>query len=609
MPRNFNPPHLFDYEHLVIDTETDGLDWKVNKIVGYVLTWGPNDENSLYFPTRHAEGENYDHDVVTAWVKELVTKPVKSTGRLRTFTGHHMKFDMHMLANEGIYFSFGQVSCTQVVAALIDENQGTYSLENCCDVMKVQAKKGQPMYEHIAKQFGCPPTKDAMAHFWRLSADDFMVHEYAAGDGVSTWQLEAAQAEVVAYQELGRVKKVEDGIVRTLMRTERRGVRVDRDRFGVVTSRLEVMLAERESKLPAGFNAKSGKQVLAYILSKGIELESIPHTAKGNPQLNEKYLETIEPGNDIILVRKIKTLMSSFVEGQINTFVTDAGKIHTNFNQMKADDYGTVTGRLSSNAPNLQQVPKRDKILAPLFRSIFCPDEGMVWSSNDYKQQEYVVFADYSGSDRLRDGYNREIPVDIHTMVANEFSRLLGREIERDPTAKRLNLGKLYGMGVAKLAASLNISIREAKVLSDLWDKDVCPEGKNFLKLAESRAKRNGYVYDYLGRRRRFGVGGNPYQAGNAVIQMCSASITKLKMLEIDQYFEKMGDECQLILQVHDELDWQMPDRPEYMEQDKEARRIMESFGPDDQITLDVKLGVDASYGKNWAMASFGREQ
>lgn len=600
--REFIPPNLGDTDHLVIDTETDGLDWKKNRVVGYVITWGPNPDESRYFPTRHASGDNYDHATVTAWVKSLV-----DSGRY-TFTGHHMKFDMHMLANEGIWFTWGQVSCTQNNAAIINENQRSYSLENCCVKMGVQEKKGEVLYKHLAAQFGCDAAPAAMAHFWELSADDMVANEYAAGDGTSTWQLEVQQKEVIEFQGLHKVYNLENDVLIALLRMERRGVPVNPIRFEELKLELDELLKSRLSILPPGMNVKSPKQVLQYLIDNGVDTDTLPKTKVGNYQLNEDTLLGIPQGKPIIDVRKIRTLQASFIEGQISKFVTEEGKIHTQFNQMKSDDFGVVTGRLSSNAPNLQQVPKRDPVLAPMFRSLFAAPPGMVWSSNDYSQQEYVVFAEYSGSKRLQDGYNNDPPVDIHSFVAIRFTEMLGREVDRNFTAKRLNLGKLYGMGVDKLALKLGISRQEAQKLSNMWDKDVCPEGKKFLKTADANATNSGYVYDLIGRRRRYEIGDNTYSAGNAVIQMSSASITKSKMVEVEKYFESQGGICQLVLQVHDELDWFFPDNDEGRRQDEEARRIMADFGPGSFIELGTRLRVDHSEGPNWGVASFGED-
>jgi DNA polymerase I-like protein with 3'-5' exonuclease and polymerase domains len=130
------------------------------------------------------------------------------------------------------------------------------------------------------------------------------------------------------------------------------------------------------------------------------------------------------------------------------------------------------------------------------------------------------------------------------------------------------------------------------------------PEARPFLKKAESRAKSRGYVYTYLGRRRRFPDSRFAHKAGNAIIQGSSADITKLKMVEVDEYFEaETNDECGLILQIHDELDWMVA--PGMEKHDEEARRIMKSFGEDDLIQMDIPIQVDGDVATDWGKASF----
>jgi DNA polymerase-1 len=251
---------------------------------------------------------------------------------------------------------------------------------------------------------------------------------------------------------------------------------------------------------------------------------------------------------------------------------------------------------LSSDGPNLQQVPKRDKELAPLFRRVFVSDPGTFWSANDYKQQEFVVFAEYTGNERLVNGYKQNPPIDMHQSVAD----MLG--VERDPTAKRMNLGMVYGMGVPKLAASLGISLSQAKEYRRRYDEEI-PEARRFLKKAEMRARGRGYVMTFLGRRRRFPNPSFAHKAGNSVIQGGSADITKLKMVEIDEFFAANGDVAYLTLQVHDELDWFFPEGYEHL--DVEARRIMEDFGVNSSIHMDTPLRVDSDVATDWGKASF----
>lgn len=483
-----------------------------------------------------------------------------------------------------------------VNAALIDENAGTYSLEETVRRAGVSHKRADDMYNHLASCFGGEPNKKQMANYWRLSGDDPIGVGYARQDGVATWLLHAHQQKQIKEQELELVHSVECRVLKTLFEMERTGVKVDEERLQVVRKKIQGDVKRALKSLPPEFNVRSTPQILKLYESKGIS--GFPTTEKGNPSFTESWLVTNEIGRSIVTVRKLSNLLNSFIDPLVEGHLFK-GRVHTSFNQAKQDDYGVVTGRLSSIDPNMQQCPKRDKVLGPLFRSIFVPDSGLLWSANDYSQQEFRVFADYSGSRLLMDGYSADPPIDIHTIVAN----LLG--VERDPTAKRMNLGLLYGMGKAKLADSLGCSIEQAVEWRDAHHEKL-PEAQKFLKAAEYWARQRGWVRTKLKRRRRFPDPTLAHKAGNAIIQGTSADITKVKMVEISELFrkEKIG---QLLLQVHDELDWQVPNTKEGRAVDAEARRIMTSFGEEDLITMKVPMAVDFRYGKNWSEATYGK--
>jgi len=594
----FNPPNLADAKEVVFDTETDGLDWKRNKVVGFVLTWGPRPEETAYWPVAHTGGGNVENpEAVRTYLRTLAARPDLQ------WTGHHMKFDMHMAQNEGIHFA-GRTNCTQVNAALFDEDQGSYSLDTCARVYGVTEKKGDELYKHLASLFGGEPDRKQMANFHKLRGDDALGVDYSCGDGQSTWEVWKHQEARLDYIEnddevsLRFLWSLECRVLKVLQRMERKGVRIDEEKYEQVHHLINEQITHlREKEFFPGFKARSNNDVLKYLFDKGIK-DGWKTTPTGKAQLNEEFLETNPFGMNVIKLRKLDNLMASFMEGQISAHIFN-GRIHTTLNQTKMDEYGTITGRLSSSDPNLQQVPKRDKVLAPIFRSIFIPDDGYIWSANDYKQQEFVVFAHYSNSKMLIDGYNQNPPIDMHQRCADLLS------VERDPTAKRLNLGKLYWMGVPKLAVKLGITVAEAQALSNEWDKQL-PEASKFRYLAKGRAESRGYVRSFLGRRRRYKDRRLSYQAANAVIQMSSADITKLKMAEIDEYFTSQGESAQMLLQVHDELDWQFPkDRRDI---DDKALAIMQDFSEGQPIHLRAKLGVDHSEGKNWGMATFGRD-
>ena len=583
-------PTVPDSAVVVFDVETNGLDWKRNKTVGFVIGI---DGWTEYLPIRHEGGGNYDEAQVIRWIQSWAKNP-----NVRV-VGHNLKFDLHFAQNDRIEFK-GPIECTMVNAALIDENLGGYSLDAIAEHYNLAHKKDEDgLYRHLAELFGGEATRKVqMSRFHRLSGNDAKARAYAIADVRATFALWESQQPILDSENLRLVHGVECRVLRTLQRMERFGVKIDEEKAHEIRNKLQRKLDDARKKIPKDLNVRSPRQLQEWFKQKNIS--GWPQTEKGNASFPETWLISHEPGRLVVRVRKISNILNSFFDPLLERHIYD-GRVHTNFNQLRQDEYGTVTGRLSSSDPNNQQVPKRDRELAPMFRSIYVADRDHIWSANDYSQQEFRVFAEYSGSAMLLEGYRKHPADDIHTVVAN----LLG--VERDPTAKRMNLGMLYGMGKQKLADSLGISIQEAQAYRDQYDKFL-PEARRFLKQAEHAARTRGWVRTKLHRRRRFPNRDYAHKAGNAIIQGTSADITKLKMVEIDEFFQRQGA-GHLLLQVHDELDWQFPDDDAGMLLDQRARSKMEKFDREDLITLTVRMAVDCKHGPNWGEATFGDAQ
>lgn len=584
------------------DSETSGLDWKTNHVVGHVIK--PLHLPSYYVPVRHAGGGNFEGCQVpttdTGWKGGLHPFEVELAKRLkdrpRRVVGHNLAFDLKFAHRVGVEF-YGDLEDTQINMALLDENMRSFSLDNTARWCEVTEKKGDDLYEHIGHLVGCAPDRKSMAHFWQTNGSEFVVWDYASGDGISTEEVWEKQNALIDEENLNKVHGVECRLIRTLFRMTLRGIRIDESELGRVDELFKSREKELMDSFPEGFRTNAPSDIKKFLEHRLEEWgDRWPRTPSGKaPQFNEKALKAVPEGRQILEARKLAHAQSSFT-GPMRDRHLFNGRVHCEFNQMKADDYGTVSGRLSSSNPNLQQVPKRDKFIGKEYRKLFLPEEGQIWYDNDYKQQEYVVFTDYTRNPVLVAGYNADPPVDVHQSVAD----MMG--VERDPTAKRMNLGILYGMGKDALAGHLECSLAQAIEWQNMYHARI-PEAKRFLKNAEDRAKHRGFVFTYLGRKRRFPDRRFAHKAGNAVIQGSSADITKAKMVEIDEYFESTGDEFALMLQCHDSLSWTGTDNPAINE---EALRIMQAFGPNDIIEIGIPLRVDADRGANWSHATYG---
>jgi DNA polymerase-1 len=319
-----------------------------------------------------------------------------------------------------------------------------------------------------------------------------------------------------------------------------------------------------------------------------------PTTAKGNPSFTEDWLKTFELGKAIVAVRKITNLKNTFITPVRDRFLWN-GRIHANFNQTKQDDYGVVAGRISANDPNLLQVPKRNKELAPLFRRSYVPDDGYVWSENDYAQQEYVVFAYYTRSPTLMAGYRSDPVVDIHQVVADFM------KVERDPTAKRMNMGLMTGIGAATMAEKIGCTEAQAREYQKLHSRAI-PETVPFRRKCEARAKQRGWIMTILGRRAHFPDRRYAYRALSRLIQGTSADITKTKMCDMHDYL-KSELAGHVLIQCYDSVSYQfLMDRPDV---DKRAQEIMEILEPEPGLPIDVPLRVDSGAGPSWGHATF----
>lgn len=578
-----NFPDLPDDQTVAIDTETTGLDWRKDHTVGLVLTWGDKPDETAYHPIRHAGSGNLDAENTLAYYRGLLKSP-----RRRAIM-HNAAFDLDFLANDDVKVA-GPIEDTSINATLLDENAKRFSLEACCSRMGVQEKKGDALYAHLASLFGGEPERSQMANFHKLEADDPYAHMYAGGDGTSTYQLWGAQQEQLNHQNLRRVWGVESNLINVLHRCKRRGVKVDEERLQAVRQKVTQYRDEAQAVI-GEINVRSSPQIRKYLESLGSDIPVWPTTAKGNPSFPEKYLDSFPQGQAIVRVRKFSNLLASFINPLEEEHIWN-GRVHASFQQTASDDYGTVSGRLSSYRPNLQQVPKRNKELGMLFRSIFVPDEGMIWGDDDWSQMEYRLFAHYAGIQQLIDGYNQG-DTDIHSYVAE----LTG--LERD-LAKRVNLALLYGMGPKTMADNLGISLNKAKSIRNTY-YDRIPEAQTFHKRAEHIAATRGYVFSLLGRRRRFPDRRFAYKAISGICQSSNADAVKAKMVELHSYFEENGGN--LFFTTHDAFSYQVPkDKPDAF---SNVKNILEDFGPNSSIPLSVKIQIDHGQGSNWAEATY----
>jgi DNA polymerase I-like protein with 3'-5' exonuclease and polymerase domains len=316
----------------------------------------------------------------------------------------------------------------------------------------------------------------------------------------------------------------------------------------------------------------------------------------------------------IVEARETNKTHSTFLQPYLD-FSAKTGRIHPHVNQMRNEDGGTVTGRLSMANPNLQQVPARHEIIGPLVRSLFLPEEGELWASNDFSSQEprllvhYAHLLDLPGANRMVDAYNNDPNTDFHQMVADMAG------IKRK-AAKTIGLGLMYGMGKGKLGGELDLSAEEASELINTFHTKV-PFLKGTVNAVMKRIEHpasGGSIRTLLGRKCRFplwepvewGVNkalpreqavieygqrikrAGTYKGLNRLIQGSAADQTKAAMVAL----AKAGFDP--ILQVHDELALSVTSR----EQAQAAAEIMANA-----VRLEVPSRCDVEVGPSWGEA------
>lgn len=588
---------------IAYDTETSGTDWKKNFPVGYVVATGW--DSAVYVPVRHGGGGSLpdaavrvpqsptDPYVQHRFEKELADAFVERNRLGFKTIGHHVKFDCHMSANAGIMLGRNLID-TQINEALLDEHAKQYSLEACAKRRNVTHKRSQEMYDHLGRLFGIKNSRESMSHFWRTSGDDPMVVEYSVGDGISTFELFEAQTMLIEEEELTQVWEMECQLIWTLFRMERRGIRVDVEYLERTKQYIEEQVELAIQSLPPGLNVRSGPQLRKYFEDAGHT--DWPETDKGNPSFTEKWLKTHEPGQKVVKVRKWTHMNNSFITPLLEEHVFN-GRVHANINQLKNDDYGSPA-RLSCSNPNLMAVPKRDKELAPLFRKGFIADDGYTYFEDDYSQCEPCLFAHYSRDERLLEGYNSTPRVDVHDMVAKML------EVDRDTTAKRMNMGIFTGMQPNTFAVHMGWDVGLATEKWNQWF-ETFPGVKDFQREAKQAMLDRGWVRTLLKRRGRLEHPRWAYKAVSQIIQGGNADILKWALLKVDLLCEAEGDVLQVLMTIHDAFEGQYIPNEYGRKLRAEMNRIMLDV-QSPPFNLRVPFAVDSGEGPDWAVASFG---
>ena len=396
-------------------------------------------------------------------------------------------------------------------------------------------------------------------------------------------------------------ENVELPLLFTLSNMEKEGIRVNAEALKEYGSQLEVRIKELESQIyeEAGeeFNINSPKQ-LGVILFEKLQLPGGKKTKTGYSTAAD-VLEKLAPEHklvaDILEYRQLAKLKSTYADG-LAGFIGEDGRIHSTFNQTI-----TATGRISSTAPNLQNIPIRME-LGRLIRKVFIPKDGFVFVDADYSQIELRVLAHLSGDENLIEAYKEA--QDIHRMTASQVFHVPFEEVTdlQRRNAKAVNFGIVYGISSFGLSQDLSITRKEAAEYIENYFATY-PKIKGFLDGLVTEAKEQGYVETMFQRRRPVPEirSGNFMQrsfgervAMNSPIQGTAADIIKIAMIRVEQALKEQNLDSRLILQVHDEL------LIEAKEDEVEAVKAILEREMKGAANLAVPLEIDVHTGTNW---------
>lgn len=587
-------------------------DWE-GKVVGVAIGYSQTD--AAYYPTAHEVGPNVEDP--DKFYKRLASEAADFEGEI---VGANLQYDLDWLrTRHGIVFKKAKFRDVQIAEPLLDENRMTYKL-------------GALAQDHLGKT----KTDEDLRRLYGGGYIENMhlVHPahaavYGAGDVGLPWEIMDKQQRLLEADGLTDLFHMESALTPLLLEMRYRGVRVDIPKADESYEALKAEQAEIEARLNEMAQARvdiwSPETIAVAFDNLGIEYEK---TATGKPSFRKEWLKACdhELAKMIIQARENDKIAGTFIDSYIRQGHIN-GRLHCMFNQLKSDESGTVSGRFSSSNPNLQNIPARHPVLGPLMRSMFIPEEGMLWGSLDWSQIEYRLLVHYASQTKGIDAseavkmYRTDAKTDFHTM-ASEITGVPRKQ------AKNVNFGVVYGMGVPKLAADLGVSIDEAKAIMAQFQENA-PFMRGMLDRCSNAAAGRGFIRTIMGRKRRFetwevkhllkngdvetsyvdtadldkfctenNVRGRPrraftHKALNALLQGSAADLMKKAMVEM--WDSGIFDVLVPHLTVHDEFNSSVPDTKEGHDAFNEMRHIMETT-----LDLDIPILADGTMGKNW---------
>ena len=572
---------------IAFDTETTSLDYMKAEIVG--LSFAVQTGEAAYLPLTH----NYPN-APTQLNREQALEKLRPLLENPTHlkVGQNLKYDYHVLANHGV--TLRGIAHDTMLASYVLDSTGKHNLDFLAQKhLNLKTIRYEEVAGKGAKKLNFSEVEIEVAARYVAEDADVCVRLHHALQA----KLQAQPNLLTLYNEL------EMPLSSVLARLERNGVLIDDDLLAHQSLELaqQMMSLEQKAHDLAGhsFNLSSPKQIQT-ILYEQLNLPVLKRTPKGQPSTDESVLQELAEDYELpkLLMehRSLSNLKSTYIDKLPLQINVKTGRVHTSYNQVV-----TVTGRLSSSDPNLQNIPIRSAEGRKIRQAFIAPD-GYKIVAADYSQIELRIMAHLANDEGLITAFQND--QDIHRATASEVFNVplenVSNELRR--SAKAINFGLIYGMSAFGLAKQLDISRSDAKNYIDAYFARY-PDVKNYMNETKILAKAQGFVETLFGRRlylpeinsknailRQYAE----RTAINAPMQGTAADIIKRAMLKVDTWLATENVDVKMIMQVHDELVFEV--KIEQLDSAIEMIKTLMSGAAE----LTVPLIVDVGVGNNW---------
>ena len=578
--------HLLNQKTVCFDTETTSLNALEAELVGIAFSWTKGKGYYLALPNNHEEVASLLEPFKVFFEHTSIEK-----------VGHNLKYDLKVLRNYNIEV-VGPLFDTMVAHYLINPD-----MRHSMDILAETYLNYTP--QSITELIGKKGKNQGSMRDVPVEAQT----EYAVEDADITLQLKNHfETELTSANTLKLYKEVELPLVEVLTAMECEGINLNTP----FLNNLSIKLAEDIQRLETAifeqagetFNLASPKQ-LGEILFEKLKLVAKPKKTKtGQYSTAEDVLSYLAKEHPIIAEvlewRSLQKLQTTYVESLPKEVNPTTGRVHTIYNQAVA-----ATGRLSSNNPNLQNIPIRTERGQEVRKAFIPRDENHILMAADYSQIELRIIAALSKDEGMIEAFqNKE---DIHRATAAKVFGVPPEEVTRQQrsNAKTVNFGIIYGVSAFGLSQQTDLNRNEAKELIETYYATY-PKLRAYIQDQIDFAREHGYVETVLGRRRYLKNinsqnaivrGGAERNAVNAPIQGSAADIIKLAMIHIHQKIHAEGWQSKMLLQVHDELVFDVP------KNELESFQMMVKNEMEKAFSLEVPLVVDIGTGNNWLQA------